>query len=340
VRILIRELDATKRFVKKLMKMKKNNSMLYRLIISMLFVAFLYLGLRPTDVRGAVEVSFLYSLSNFSGPIPYNRANIHVDEARNEIYVVDTRERDIRIFDKNGMEVYRFDDDQTLGMPVDLVVERDGNILVLSKGTSGVSIILSNFRGEPMSELKLRNFPPEFSQITPNRMALKGGRLYLVDSYALMIAVTDLSGGFKEGYDLVPLLGIEEKKRTDIEMGGFSVDGQGNMLFTLPVLFTAYRLAPDGKITSFGTPGSAPGRFGIVGGIVSDEKGNFYVADRLKSVVMIFDKDFKFLKEFGFRGLRRDNLIGPRNLVLDPQGRIYVSQLRNRGVSAFEIKYK
>jgi len=73
---------------------------------------------------------------------------------------------------------------------------------------------------------------------------------------------------------------------------------------------------------------------------VADDQGYYYVADRLKSVVLIFDKDFNFQTEFGYRGFKPQNLIGPRNLGLDQNGRLYVSQLSNRGVSVFKITYK
>ena len=41
--------------------------------------------------------------------------------------------------------------------------------------------------------------------------------------------------------------------------------------------------------------------------------------------------------EFGYRGSKPHNLIGPRYLGLDTKGRLYVSQLRNRGISVFKI---
>jgi len=88
---------------------------------------------------------------------------------------------------------------------------------------------------------------------------------------------------------------------------------------------------------TFGVSGSGPGRFGVVGGIVADEMGYTYVADRLKSVVLIFDGDFKFMKEFGYRGPGPDNLVGPKYLALDAQGKLYVSQLKDRGISVFKI---
>jgi hypothetical protein len=286
-----------------------------------------------------VDTAFLYTLSNFNGPIPSSRAKIHVDEQRNEIYVLDTRERDIRIFNETGMEIYRFGDDGSLGAAVDVAVKKDGSILILSKRHSKSTIILCDFRGEPLSEFELKNLPGDFSSFTPDHMVYRQERLYLLDSSSMRIAVTDTEGLFQKGYDLVALLEVEEKKRAETDIGGFSLDWEGNMLFTVPVSFSAYKLSPEGKITGFGKPGSAPGRFGIVGGIVADERGNYYVADRLKCVVLIFDKNFRFQKEFGYRGMNPENLIGPRNLILDTKGRLYVSQLKSRGVSVFKINY-
>jgi hypothetical protein len=141
------------------------------------------------------------------------------------------------------------------------------------------------------------------------------------------------------GYNIGDLAEIAEKDRDNINMGGFSVDPQGNMLFTIPVLFSAFRLTPDGKLSAFGTPGSAPGKFNLVKGIVADDMGYVYVADQLKSVIQIYDQNFRFLRQFGYRGREPQNLIAPNNLVLDAQNRLYVSQLAQRGVSVFKINH-
>jgi hypothetical protein len=300
----------------------------------------MFFGAVSADVMAAVETSFLYSLSNSSGPIPYSWANLFIDEETNEIYVVDTREQDIRIFNDNGMEIYRFGNDGSLGTVVDVAVKKDGSILVLSRRRPKSAIILCNFRGEPLAELELKNLPQDLLNFSPDRIAYREGLLYLLNSFSMRIVVTDTNGVFRKGYDLGSLLGVEEKKRANTHIGGFSVDREGNMLFTIPVRFAAYALFPDGKIKGFGRPGGAPGRFNIVGGIVADDRGNYYVADKLKCAVLIFDKNFKFLKEFGYRGLRPGNLIGPNSLVLDTRGRLYVSQRRSRGISVFQITHK
>ena len=314
-------------------------SLRYETIIVIAIICIFSLGLTSTNVMAGIETSFLYRLSNFSGPLSYSWAPIAVDQERNEIYVLDPKVLDINIFNEQGMEIYHFGDDGSLGYPVDLAFDSEGNILILSKSSLTASIIKCNFRGEPIAAVAFKDFPPDFSPFTPDRIISRQGLFYLLESGGLRLAVTDENGLFQDGYDLGTLAGIEENKRDGTDIDGFSVDSAGNILFTIPVKFAAFVLTPDGKIIRFGGPGGAPGKFNNVGGIVADDQGNYYVADKLKSAILIFDKDFRFQSEFGYRGPRPGNLNGPKNLALDSQGRLYVSQL-GRGISVFQITYK
>ena len=55
------------------------------------------------------------------------------------------------------------------------------------------------------------------------------------------------------------------------------------------------------------------------------------------SVVMIFDKSFNFLGEFGYRGNAPGNLTVPNDIVLGNNGKVYVSQGAGQGVSCYRI---
>jgi DNA-binding beta-propeller fold protein YncE len=311
----------------------------YKILIIIWVVCMASLVPAPNKAMAEIETSFLYQLSSFGGPIPFNWASISVDAERNEIYVVDKKEANITVFNDQGMEVYHFGDDRSLGAAVDAALDKDGNILVLSRNRSNASIIKCNFRGEPIEQFALKDFPPDFSPFSPDRIIYRQELLYLLDSSGLRVAVTDAKGLFQNGYDLGTLVGIEENKRDGTDIDGFSVDSEGNMLFTIPVKFAAFVLSPDGQYIKFGRPGGAPGKFNNVGGIVADDQGYYYVADKLKSAILIFDKDFRFQLEFGYRGSRPENLNAPRNLALDSHGRLYVSQL-GKGISVFQITYK
>lgn len=311
-----------------------------KLTVVSIFLNALFVGFGATGVRAEVQTSFLYRLSNFSGPVHSNWAKIAIDEERDEIYITDSQKGDIRIFNDWGMEIYRFGDDLSLGAVLAAAARNNGDILVLSRQAGKTSIVICNYRGEPLAELPLQDFPLDFSDFSPTDMVYRHGRLYLLNNDTLRLAVTDSNGFFMRGYDLGALLEIKEKKRNVTQVGGISVDREGSIFFTIPVLFSAYRLSANGKLAGFGRPGSAPGRFNVVGGIVADDQGYIYVADRLKSAVLVFDKNFKFILEFGYRGRRPHNLISPNDLDLDAAGRLYVSQLASNGVSVFKITYR
>jgi hypothetical protein len=286
-----------------------------------------------------VQPSFLYKLSDFDGPIAFKSAQIEVDNLRNEIYVADTRQGDIRIFNANGMEVYRFGDDGSIGSLIDIAISRQGEILVLGQKSNQATLTRFDFKGRALSNVNFNSLPSEYAAFLPNQLTIWNDQLYLLDTIKLKLVVADMDGHFLKGFDIGRLIGIDEKKRANTEIGGFSVDPHGNILFTIPVMFSAFRLSPEGEILSFGSPGSAPGRFGVVGGIVADAQGYTYVADRLKSVVLIFDRNFNFQTEFGYRGRKPHNLISPGDIELDAGGRLYVSQMGNRGVSVFKITH-
>ena len=102
--------------------------------------------------------------------------------------------------------------------------------------------------------------------------------------------------------------------------------------------FTAGVVSPSGALRLFGTRGSSPGKFNIAGSIVADERGWIFVLDRLRSVVIVFDPKLKFVLEFGYRGDGPTNLIAPFDLAVG-NGRIFVSQARDRGVKVFQYDF-
>jgi hypothetical protein len=294
----------------------------------------------PDHATAGVSASYLYHLSNFTGPVRYSTPRISLDMERNEISVL--YQNTIRVFNEKGMEVYRFGDDLDLGAIVDVSTDHDGNILLLVYSPppeSTYKIVRCNFRGEPVGTITLANLPGRFSSFAPQRIIYRNGQFYMLNFMELELVITDENGVFKERLDLFSIVGLEEKQRGNLQISGFSVANDGSILFTIPVLFTAYRLYPNGKLDYFGKPGGAPGKFNIVAGIVLDSKGNYLVADKLKSTVMIFDKDFNYVTQFGFRGGKKGNLIIPEDLVIDKADRVYVTQSGMRGVSVFKMTY-
>ena len=321
-----------------------NMRSLTKKLMILILIAVTFWVLSPATAKAQpVKGTFLYNLSNFTGAISFSWPRVFIDQERNEVYVI--YQNFIRVFNETGMEVYRFGDELDIGSIVDLALDRDGNILLLSYKWSQTAdridyeITRCNYRGEPKSKTAVNNLPPQYSKFLANRMIYREGNIYLASFATMVVVVTDDNGSFKEVYDILPLLEMEEREKEDAMMDGFSIDKDGNFLFTIPPLFRAYKITPDRKVSYFGKSGSRPGRFNIVAGIVSDNKGNIFVVDKLKCAVMIYDKNFNFLNQFSSRGWRPGFLIAPEGIAIDSQDRVYVTQAGNKGISVFKITY-
>lgn len=294
----------------------------------------------PSPASASVKGSYLYNLSGFTGTIPYGWSVISADNWQHEIYV--SYQDIVGVFNNRGMEIYHFGEDADFGIIQDVAVDKDGTIYVLSYSyTASTVVTVCNYRGEPVSTLELKNLPDPFRKIYPSRIFLtQDGLLYLASSVGMKVVVVDTQGNFKDGYDIAALLSMTEQEVSDTGITGFSIDKDKNLLFTIGVWARAYIVTADRRLKSFGRRGSSPGKFGVPSGIVRDNHGNYVVTDTLRCVIMVFDENFKFLTEFGGRGLGRGRLIGPKNLAVDDTDKVYVSQLRNRGVSVFQLNYE
>jgi DNA-binding beta-propeller fold protein YncE len=281
-----------------------------------------------------VRPTYLYTLSNFVGPFRYDGVRVNVDQERDETYVV--YQNVVRVFNPSGMEIFSFGDDLDLGGMVDAAADRNGDVILLSYKDGHALVTRCNFRGVPVGRIEIANLPGGVA-FRANRLIIRNGLFYFADLAASSVILTEPDGTCRQRIDFAGLIGVDEMRKAGAEMFGFTVDRDGSILFTMPTLFKVYKYSPDGTLNWFGRPGSSAGRFGIISGIATDSRGDVLVSDKLRSVVMVFDKDFKFVTEFGDRGLRPENLFVPDSLAVDRKDRVYVSQGRRRGVSVFAL---
>ncbi len=288
-----------------------------------------------------VRISYLHRLSDFSGPVPCSEVQLWVDRARGEVYV---GEGDVvRLFNASGMEIHEFQHDVALGTILSLAVDEDGDVLVLSAAPAGdgpgVRPLLSryDYRGRLRATFGLSGMPDSFGGFAPNVLVVRDGRLVLASRSQMKAGVFDGDGAFEYGWDLAELAGIPPEEREGLELGGFAVDGAGRLLFTVPAHFRAYAVSPGEPARSFGKPGSGPGSFGVPAGIAATPEGLLLVADRLRNVVLVFDRNLTFLAEFGHRTGKPGSLVRPGGLAAGEGGRVYVSQLGKQGVSVFTV---
>ncbi len=281
----------------------------------------------------ALDASYLHSLASTYGVLPLGGVSLNYDTGHRELVV--TGGGLVRVFNDSGMEVFTFGEDPGIGGVLSAVPIDDGGLMVLSSLEGKLSLLRCNFRGEPVGRVELKDVPEAFSNLSPTALRYVNGKLYLADSAQMKVLVADGEGKVVAAHDVAKLLGLEAQ-RADTGFRGFNVDGSGNLLVTVQPLFSAYVISPAGEVKAFGIRGSGPGKFNVVGGIARDPAGNIYVADILRSAVIVFDPSLKFVREFGYRGRAASNLAAPDELALG-DGKLYVANNGRRGVSVFKV---
>ncbi len=296
--------------------------------------------LQAPPAIAAGPASYLYRLSDFSGTVPYSDVILRADRKHDEIYAA--AGNSIRVFNGAGMEEYEFDEDPVAGQVVDLAMEESGDILILSHpqaptpGEPSWFIRHCDYRGVPYARILLEGAPAELGDFRPDMIFYRDGGLLLADRQNLKAVEADLSGKFRRAIDLAKMIGLGDRDRGRNDIGGLSLDARGRILLTIPTLPKAFILSPEGDVKSFGRAGSVAGAFGIPAGIVADDGGNIIVADKGRSVVMIFNPALEFVTEFGAEG-GPAGLIRPTDLALGNDDKLYVTQSRDRGVSVFRV---
>ncbi len=306
------------------------------------FTMMLLLGISGSSAyaEDQVAATYLYHLSNFFGTVPYMAAVVRVDNTNKEVYV--SSGSAVRVYNHSGMEIYDFSSNARVMNRInnDFAVDEEGVIFYLqydsTPGSTAYTLTRRNYLMSPLSTIELTGLPQDLRRFAPTRIVYHQGLLYLGDLQGLLIVVTDRQGRYQRQFDLKEVL-PKSTDSEDNEIGDFSVDRDGSVLLILPVTGYAMRATLDGRVEQIAKRGSGRGKLGVPSSVVVDAKGNYFVADKLKSTIMVFDRDFKCVSEFGGRGPYRGGITVPTSLAIDDRNRLYVSQLANQGVSVFQI---
>ncbi|HKQ61601.1 MAG TPA: hypothetical protein VJS92_09920 [Candidatus Polarisedimenticolaceae bacterium] len=299
--------------------------------------------LASSIVRAETSATFLYRLSDFSGPVPYEYPQLAPDTGRGELLVAESDV--VRVFGPSGMLVYEFvHDHDRLGPLLDAAVLEDGDVVLLSRapmvkpGDVRALVTRCDFRGEPRRTFELQDVPEEFAGFFGETLRVRGDRLYFASLSQKRIVVTDLDGRFQRGWDIAATLGLTPKKARDIELGGFDVDRQGNLYVTAPALGQGYRLSPQGVVAPFGDPGSGPGALGIAKGVAVTDTGWIVVSDLLNQVLVVFDPALNPAASFPAAGEGAQALTAPVAVAAGREGLIYVGEMGQKAIAVFQLR--
>ncbi|MBU0663281.1 MAG: SMP-30/gluconolactonase/LRE family protein [Proteobacteria bacterium] len=251
-----------------------------------------------------------------------------VDSA-GRMYVVDTFQRRIQLFDMTAGEFSVFpDDDRPMSSPIGIVVDKNGRIYVTDSQDAIIKVFDDAGDTSPLTigdDLFQR---PTGIAINPTN-----NELLVVDTKLAQIFRFDLHN--------LKLKGTFGTK--GVEAGQFNnptniaVTGDGNILITDSLNFRIQIFSAQGAFQrTFGSAGNSPGHFSRARGVATDSDGNIYVVDALFDNIQIFNKTGQLLMDFGSTGQEHGKFWMPAGIWIDRNDKIYVADSYNKRVQIFQ----
>lgn len=160
-------------------------------------------------------------------------------------------------------------------------------------------------------------------------------QVWLVNQLAPQVQVFDKSGkflgGWGEGYFKAPHF--------------LRIDHDGNVWVADFKRHIVQKFSPDGeRLLVLGTEDSAGNDASHFNGptdIAIAENGDAFITDGYgNDRVVHFDREGKFIKSWGQRGVRAGELSQPHSIAIDSQGRLYVAERNNCRIQIFDTNGK
>lgn len=256
------------------------------------------------------------------------RPNGIVADAAGNIYVADSEQRIIFVFDQ-GKKTLRFLGFGSLAGPVGLAIDNKRGIVFVSD--SRLKKVIGFDKNTDKNIITVGS-TGEF--LSPSGMVYDSekGRLYVSDTSAHIIKVFDKDG------KLLFTIGKHGNNEGEFNFPSYLALDKNSRLYVVDSFnFRVQIFDSEGKfLKKFGKLGDASGSFSRPSGIGVDSEGHIYVADAAFNNVQIFNEEGKLLLWVGHTGKKPGGFYIPSGLYIDNQDKIYVSDTFNRRVQVFQ----
>jgi tripartite motif-containing protein 71 len=278
----------------------------------------------PCSLVPVLEIDESSEGQKFAAPM-----GVFYDKQHNEIYIADTGNNKVDVFDANGQPHFQIHTAHGLEAPIDVVVDANSQIYISQMGKNFLQSF--DFRGRHLANL----YGPEDAPFKPGRMCLDAqGRLYVVDRVEARIIVYDPEGSFQFQFG-----GKGEGQGKFRLISGIAVDSVGRIYVADSRQQPVQIFDRDGNfLRAFGRHGSSVEEFSFPGGIHIDQNDRIWIVDTFRHQVKVFSSDGSFLFHLGEFGTEAGQLFFPIDIALDQYGKIYVLEKGANRLQVFEMK--
>ena len=280
----------------------------------------------PSSGTAAIEYSARLRMPSRLDRLGFSRA-VTADLHTGEIFVCDTYGQRIVIFDRLGLFLYQIPGGDHFRTPLDIAVDPDGYLLVLAWRGREEEILRLDFDGKLLGALALSGLPEEAAPPALVSIALSpsGQQLYALDQANQRLWIAGRDGAVEASFDLAA--DLTEKDARESLLGHVDVYAD-TVLVALPTAGRVRLLDLNGRPKgTVGLKGTAPCQtaFPVAAALGSD--GNLVIVDLQRMLFMVWDpRANRCLGEYSGIGNAPGFVYQPRDLALDGEGRIYVSQ--------------
>lgn len=277
------------------------------------------------------QVKFVYGVRGYSDSQLFSSPQgIFFDRWNREIYVCDSGNHQVVIFDSTGFPLFRFNhwlrrkkgEEKILGEPRNLVVSKAGDIFLIDNLSEFIDIL--DQRGNSVDKLVLQEIP-EFENVKmrPEFLAVDSqDNLYVATSGEKVKILI-----FDKDLNLISHFGKKGEDKGELKtITGLWVDDQGKVYVTdADAFFCVQVFSPEGEfLLGFGGHDIKREDFSLPSGVATTADGKIFVADELRQVVKAFSNEGEFLFWFGGFGIGMGTMRYPRYITSDGNDALFV----------------
>lgn len=250
------------------------------------------------------------------------------------IYVTDTNNKRIQVFDLAGTQVFKFgkqgDKPGEFQFPYGITGDSQGNVYVADLYLGCISV--HDLKGKFIRYFGEKN-PKEKVIEAPGSIRMVKDKMYVTDIMKSKVMVFDINGK-----KLLELGQVGTKPSEFRAPNGITADNDGNIYVVDTANQRVQVFDPKGKfLRSFNgsTDGKGASVFVNPRGIAVDSRGIVYVVSNLTHYIYGYDKDGKEVFVFGGSGEANDKFSLPNGLFVDQNDQVYITDTMNRRIAIY-----
>lgn len=231
-------------------------------------------------------------------------------DASGNVYLADTGNNRVEVFDSSGHFVYKFGENGNgnaqFSDVMGIAVDNSGSLYVVDQNNHRVEAFSITYGNMTSATNEVLTSPTIYPSAPPPTIpSIPTG---YVSSFG--------SGGSKNGQFSMPQ--------------GIAVDNSDSLYVTDLNNDRVEKFDSHGNyISTIGSHGSADGQFSAPTGVALDKSGNVYVSDIDNYRIEKFDSAGNFVLKFGTFGTKPGQLNSLQGIAVDDAGNVYVSDLTN-----------